>query len=288
LVRAVAFEYPDDWEPHWNPRFPEFACAANAVSLLMPHVEPYVVDSVAAALPDVPDRDRATTRDYLRQERAHYRQHRRFNDLLLAAYPRLGWVERAMARSFAWLGRRRSSSFNLAFAAGFETVAYTTARWTDRHLGELFTGADPVPTTLLLWHLAEEVEHKTVAFDAYEAAGGGRLRYGAAMALSAVLLSWFTVLATLVMLFSDGRLRYPVTHFRLMRWFFSLAFSSLPTMVVSALPGHHPRDLADPPFLTAWLRHYDPATRTLPVWHLPGGGLPPPEPPLASPPPPAP
>ena len=49
------------------------------------------------------------------------------------------------------------------------TIAFTLARWVDENLGSFFAGADPVPATLFLWHLAEEVEHKTVAFDVWEA-----------------------------------------------------------------------------------------------------------------------
>ena len=97
--------------------------------------------------------------------------------LVAARYPRLARVEGWMRRTYGWLGRTRSQRFNLAFAAGSETIAFTLARWTEEHLGELFTGADPVPTTLFLWHLAEEVEHKSAAFDVYEAIDGSRLRY---------------------------------------------------------------------------------------------------------------
>ena len=34
--------------------------------------------------------------------------------------------------------------------------------------------------------------------------------------------------------------------------------------MVSALPGHHPSDLADPIWLSSWLTHFDPETGTLP------------------------
>ena len=38
-----------------------------------------------------------------------------------------------------------------------------------------------MPATMFLWHLAEEVEHKTVAFDVYQAVDGSKLRYAASM-----------------------------------------------------------------------------------------------------------
>ncbi|MCU1452869.1 MAG: hypothetical protein JWN46_1015 [Acidimicrobiales bacterium] len=267
-TRSIRFVYPDDMDPLWSRRRPEFACAANSVSLLMPYVEPYVVKSVRAALPDLDEDLRAQARAYLDQEKAHHVQHRRLNDLLTRRYPRLQRLERLMRRTFAWLGRRRSPAFNLAFAAGFETVAYSSARWTDKHLRELFAGAHPLPATLFLWHLAEEVEHKSVAYDVQRATGGKRLTYALGMVVSMLLLAGFSVAGTLVMLREEGLLFSPRAHARLLKWSVSFVFELFPTMLVSALPGHHPSMLADPPFLGRWLESLDPATGTMPAWSM--------------------
>ena len=59
------------------------------------------------------------------------------------------------------------------------------------------------------------------------------------------------------MLRSERRLRYPVAWFRLTRWSISLAFTVLPVLASSALPGHNPSSFADPPFLSQWLRGFD-------------------------------
>jgi uncharacterized protein len=268
-VRRVRFEYPHDTEPVWNRRFPEFACAANSISLLMPYAEPYFVRSVRGVLPRLDAERREQAESWIGQERSHHRQHRRFNDLIGRRYRRIPAVERWMRRTYGWLGRTRSQRFNVAFAAGSETIAFGIARWTEKHLGSLFDGADPHPSTLYLWHLAEEVEHKSVAFDVFEAIDGSRVRYAAAMALSFVILVWFTTIATLVMLTGERRAWLPVTWFRLVRWAFSLAFSLLPLLAASALPSHHPSSFADPVYLPAWLLQFDPATGTMPLWRSP-------------------
>jgi hypothetical protein len=52
----------------------------------------------------------------------------------------------------------------------------------------------------------------------------------------------------------------------LLRWSLSLAFELFPSMLVSALPSHRPEDFVDPILLTTWLRQYDPATQTMPIW----------------------
>jgi predicted metal-dependent hydrolase len=264
--RRIAFEFPGDLDPCWNRRLPEFAAAANAVSLLMPHAEPYFVRSVRAVIPRLDGPARAQAEAYVRQEVAHHAQHRRFNDLVVARHPGLARLERAIGRAYGGLGRRRDERYNLAFAAGSETIAYSLARWTERHLGPLFDDADPVPATLFLWHLAEEVEHKSAAFDVYEAVDGSRWRYARAAALSLLLLTTFTIAGTLVLLYGTRRLWSPVAWFRLTWWAVSFGFVLLPTMLVSSLPGHHPRDLADPVFLPAWLGQYDHATHTMPLY----------------------
>jgi predicted metal-dependent hydrolase len=191
-------------------------------------------------------------------------QHRRFNQIVTGRYPRLAAIESWMRRTYGWLSKTRSQRFNLAFAAGSETIAFTLARWTEIHLDELFTGADPVPSTLFLWHLAEEVEHKSAAFDVYEAIDGSRLRYLFAMVLSFTILAWFTFLSAVTMMTADRRLLHPVSWFRLLKWGLSFAWVGLPTLVVSALPGHHPSDFADPIWLSSWLTHFDPEAGTMP------------------------
>jgi predicted metal-dependent hydrolase len=266
-VRRPSLDYPDDLAVCWNQRLPELSCAANAISLLMPYVEPYFVKSIRATLDDLDPGLRATTDSYLKQELQHHKQHRRFNDLLRVQSPGNARVERWERRVYGWLGRTRSQRFNVAFAAGSETIAFGIARWIDRRVDVLFDGADPLVASLFLWHLAEEVEHKSSAFDVFEATDGSRLRYAWASTVSVLLVLAFTLAGSLTMLRSQRRLRYPLTWFRLTRWAISLAFTLLPVLFVSSLPGHHPSQLHDPPFLAQWLRGHDGRSGTVPVWH---------------------
>ncbi len=271
-MRRVRFAWPDDLAPVWTPRLPEMAIAANAVSLLMPHVEPYVVATVRTAtdsplLADASPELLADARAYVAQEAGHHAQHRRFNDILVRHYDGLGRVERAVAWVIGRL-RRRSTRFGLAFAAGFETIAFVAARWIDGHQ-RLLRDADPTAATLFLWHLAEEVEHKDVAFDVYQASGGGRFRYAWAMSIAGVFLALASLASAWTMLAAEKRLFSPTAHLRLVGWCLSFIFVAVPIMVVSALPGHHPNDLVNPSGFDHWLENLDPATSTVPEWALP-------------------
>ena len=266
----MRFAWAADLDPVWTPRLPELSIAANAISLLMPHAEPYVVATVRKAIDDLHEQDpelAAAAQAYAAQEAQHHGQHRRFNDHLVARYPHLRRQDRAWRWMFGRL-RDRSTRFGLAFAAGFEAIAFVSARWVDQHQ-HLLRDAEPTAATMFLWHLAEEVEHKEVAYDVYEASGGGRLRYAWAMTVAAVLLAGAALCGSLTMLRAEKRLFSPVAHLRLASWSLSFIFTALPIMAITVLPGHHPRDLTDPVGLEHWLDHLDPETSSVPEWALP-------------------
>lgn len=267
-VRRIRLSLPDNLPAAWNPTYPEFAAAANSVSLLMPYAEPYFVrstrDALAHLTPDMAERASA----YARQEGQHHRQHRRFNDLLVAQHPGLARAERWMARTYGWLSRSRSLRFNLAFAASSEALAFALARWSVRNNALFFAGADPAAATLFLWHLAEEVEHKSVAFDVWQAIDGKRWRYAWAMLVTTVILAWFVVWTMAVLLHGERRMHRPSTWARFTRLALSFIFQVVPDMAASCLPSHHPDDFADPPWLRSWLATYDPETRSIPAWQV--------------------
>lgn len=255
--RRIRLVWPDDTRAAWQPAKPEFAAAVNALSLGMPHGEPYVMRSVRRAVAGVDDpilHERVAA--YLEQEGEHSRQHRRFNEVVTAQHPSLRRVERWLARSYRLLDRL-GPKFGVAYAAGFEATAFAAARWMDAHRHELFRGADPEPATLILWHLAEEVEHKAAAHEVNRAAGGGRIRYLGAMAVSLLLVMAFVGVGTTIMLAAERRLMNPIAWWRLSVWAVTFAFDLIPTLVVSALPGFHPAQWADPLWYEVWLRELD-------------------------------
>lgn len=279
--RRVSFEYPDDLTPIWTPRLPEFSCAANSVSLMMPTIEPYFVRSARFALDDLGQDDEvlaAEVQGYVFQEAQHHGQHVRFNRTLQNRYGHLAGLERAIGSAYGIVERRGSQAFNSAFAAASETMAYSAARWAADHRTELFTGADDVASTLFLWHLAEEVEHKSVAFDVYWTCYGdlqrSRLRYLSAMILALALMVAFVISGTTVMLVGERRLLHPLAWIRLIRWGVLFAFELLTNLTLSLLPGHHPDKFVDPLWYEIWLAEFDADSGTLPIWHRRAAGDP--------------
>ncbi len=259
-VRIPRISFPERVDTTWHPAFPEFAAAANAVSLLMPHIEPYVARATLAVRDHLDGELRDTATAFAAQELQHQALHRSLNRSLIAATPALSRVDRCAASVYGFLERRGDSRWSLAFAAAFETVAFALARWTERHIRLLFDEADDAVATLFLWHLAEEVEHKSVAFDVMRVVAPSRLRYLLAGLVSLACLALFTVAGTLVQLCASRRIWSPVAWWRLLRWSLSLCFELLPDLFVGATRNHHPSQFSDPTLLVAWLRGFDPQT----------------------------
>jgi len=136
---------------------------------------------------------------------------------------------------------------------------------------------------LFLWHLAEEVEHKSVAFDIHSHVAGNQdrkvfnhVRYLAAMVVALALVVSFVTWGTTVMLAGERRLHNPVAWIRLLRWSLTFAFELLTNLTISLFPSFHPTDLSDPLWYEVWLREFDSDTSTFPVWtEVPGAlGIP--------------
>lgn len=252
-TRNPELSFAEDYPLQWHRTIPEFACACNAVSLLMPHAEPFVVRSVERVADRLADDVRPEAMAYARQERQHHTQHRKFNDRVFSEHPGLKWIDRLMERTFRLLDRR-SDEFGVAFAAGFETIAYAGARWSDQRIATLFDDAEPTARRLFLWHLAEEVEHKGVAHDVWQSFSGNRVKYVMGTITSVLVLAFFALIGTLSLLWVEHRLFSPRAHWNLFLWSLTYMFEFLPLAVISSLPGHHPNDLADPVYLTTWLR----------------------------------
>jgi len=219
---------------------------------MLPWVEPFIarVARSAADRLDGPLADTATA--FAAQELSHQREHRRFNAAVRRHCPSVRHVERALRWVFARLARRSLES-NLAFVAAAECIAYSLARWTSDHLPLFQQGADPTVTRLYIWHLAEEVEHKSVGHDLWIALDGRRWRYvrNAVLAMTIVVAS--VIAGTLAQLGSARRLWNPLVWGRLAWWAVSAGMEVLSTLAMSCLAGHHPTKLVDPSWYAAWL-----------------------------------
>lgn len=268
--RQVSGSLPSTETTTWTPSLPEFSAVANGLSLLMPSLEPYVLKVVRRGADDerVSPELRAVAADFVAQELAHHQQHRTFNDELLLQVPALRHIERVQRKMFRSLDRHSSTHTGLAYAAGAEAVAFFTARWVEHRRHRLLSDAEGDAANLFVWHLAEEVEHKNLAFDVYQACGGGRLRYLAGIISALIVMALSIVAASLVLLVRERRWWHPMTPIRLIGWALSFVFEVFPMLGLCLLKSHHPSNWSNPEWLVQWLREYDIHGGVAPAWNI--------------------
>jgi predicted metal-dependent hydrolase len=259
LVRKMPFQFPDDIDPHWNDKRWEWSHMVSGASLAMPFLEPYLIRTMKKALDKIEsDELKKEVKLYMGQEGQHYQQHRKFNDILIEkGYPGLRSIEAQMKEEFADFENNRSLKFNLAYACGFESMALGMGHWLVRDRDYLFGGSDTRVASLILWHFVEEIEHKNVAFDAYQAVYGNYFYrvYGTFFATLHVMK--FSRKAYQYMLKKDGMWGSLSSRWKLLKMIVRCFAGIIPAMVSACLPGHHPSAVADPKWCRDWIKAYN-------------------------------
>jgi predicted metal-dependent hydrolase len=169
VVRYPAIDF-SNVKPHWA-RNIAFAQDRNATSLVPTPVEPWLIKVLQSVLDKLPEPElRDNVLGFIRQESQHFKQHRLFNEVLVAhGYPRLAEFERELADDLERFRKTRSLKFLLAYADGFESLGAVSGRIWFENSDEMLEGADPNAVALWKWHMAEEFEHREVCFDVYHA-----------------------------------------------------------------------------------------------------------------------
>jgi uncharacterized protein len=53
-VRKVPFEFPLDFRPHWHPADPALSQLINGTSILLPYLEPFIIDAIRRRVSSFP------------------------------------------------------------------------------------------------------------------------------------------------------------------------------------------------------------------------------------------
>jgi predicted metal-dependent hydrolase len=145
----------------------------NALSLTFPEGERFFVASVRELRDHVKDPALARqVRGFLAQESLHRREHEAFNEFLRSVGVPVDDFYREIEQLLATPEKGGSKRHRLAITCALEhfTAILAEQLLTSAELqGEAHANIRP----LWLWHALEELDHKAVAFDVYEAAGGG-------------------------------------------------------------------------------------------------------------------
>ena len=175
VVRRLLVDMGQPIQRHWCAGDAFRTALFNALSMSFPFGEQFFIDSVRngfkALPPEKQERFRAEVQGFVGQEATHRRLHTLYNAHLEKQGLVNAWEPRARQRLQPlegqdvrhWLGITAANEHFTAIFADFML-----------HNADLLGEQDERLKTLWLWHSAEEPEHKSPAFDLYQALGGSR------------------------------------------------------------------------------------------------------------------
>jgi len=165
-VRAMGFPFDASIPRAWFHGNAVATHVANGLNLLFPEGERFFIRSVKHYLDQLGDDPElaARVRAFFGQEGRHGHEHERFNRILEAqGYEVARFLTSYKHWAFEVCEPRVSPALRLSITAALE---HYTATLADNGLrSDVMDSAHPVLRDLLKWHAAEEIEHKSVAFD---------------------------------------------------------------------------------------------------------------------------
>lgn len=158
----------------WS-KVPEFSMTYVGASAVIPYVEYYlnnVMEKVRVEYcADKPELNQELSL-FIEQENHHARYHHRYNKRLFEAIPELRMIADGIVSDLKAQAEKRSMAFNAAYCVGFESIATSDSVYLHEACDDMLEGADPDGANLMLWHVAEEFEHRAVCHDAFNAVSG--------------------------------------------------------------------------------------------------------------------
>ncbi len=262
-VRFLEFDMEEaerNFDAEFMPGDPEMSYWLVGLSMILPYLEPYLVKHSLAGQKVVRDQEiKHDMRQFAQQEAQHFTQHGKFNDLVRKHYPELIELEKQAKADYDRFSAK-GLKYNLAFAEGFESLThpFVIYMW-QSGIADAMTG--PLGD-MYRWHFMEEMEHRTVAYDAYYTLYDSywyRLRVSLVAQIH--LITFMTKVARVMLkkerhLFEQrggwkGRIS------RVWKWTTLAGKYLIPQLWKSYLPGYNPRNLIVPPELEALDQEYN-------------------------------
>ena len=169
-VRRMEFAFQPDMDLVFIKDDPEMSFMFLGAWMMLPYLEPFLIRTMRDALPHVRD---AKLKDDLKrfcaQEGEHFKQHAKANELirsLHSSYEALLPLEKELDQELKGFTKNKPLKFKLAYAEGFESMTSAMSR-AQFEVG-LYDRTDSPLADLAKWHVMEELEHRSVAFDVYE------------------------------------------------------------------------------------------------------------------------
>ena len=204
-----------DWAKlpmHWIPGEPQATHTINVLHIALPEGERWFVEVFKQAVPLIRDeRLKEDVLGFIGQEAVHAEAHAGASTHLEAAglhvrpyVAQMEWVFRRLLGDRGLSGKAAEEWLieRLGIIAAIEHYTAFLGQWVlDAPLD--VAGADPTMLDLLRWHGAEEVEHRSVAFDLFMHLDGRYTRRVRSMAAVTPVLAWMFLRGTKFLMRND-------------------------------------------------------------------------------------
>jgi predicted metal-dependent hydrolase len=264
VPRKIDFSLNAESPRYWYQNDPALTHMFNAGMIMFPQGEKFFVHAVNHFKHRITDPQlTADVREFARQEINHSKAHNYFNEQLARQGYDIESIEATMEKRFSGIKRVMSKKRQLAaviayehFTAIFGDIVLKDPKWLE--------GVDPMYAQLLRWHAAEEVEHKAVAYDVYQAIGGDYPTRIIAMLVAGFAFYRRLVSYMYTFLKQDGKHKSVKTWLSILRFQFvrpASFFQLAPSYFRYFLPNFHPNDIDNSYLVSEWENDaYSPAS----------------------------
>lgn len=245
--RRLDVSFPDSTPRYWFKGSPFLTHMMNVYTLLVPDNESYYIRQLKRCLGEIEDPTlKQELLRFFRQEGQHGIGHKAFwRNLEQQGIRYQGFVNSVGWFSYRFLEPLLPRAVHLSNIACIEHI--------NAYLGQLFLarrlleGADERMQLLFEWHFAEEIEHKAIAFDVYQAVSGSYLIRILGAILVFPLFYLINTLGIFYFLGRDGRLFAWDTWRDFGRYLFQdgALVHTLRSIGLYLLPGFHPWNTQD-------------------------------------------
>ncbi len=204
IHRKPNFHFSENIEKHWLGSSPFKTHFLNSLTIIFPSGEKYFIRSVRSCLKRITNEETKTDAlNFIKQEAQHALEHQRFFTVLRKQgyNPDLLFkiVDTIVSKILEPIN---SNDFNMALTAGLE---HLTALISEISLDNDFLADAPVQLRALYdWHAAEEIEHRSVAFDIFQEISGNYPARILALIYGNMILAALTTGITSYLLIKDG------------------------------------------------------------------------------------
>ena len=183
-ARRLLIDFNEPCKRAWNNGDALTSAVMNAFSMSFPVGEEFFIQTAKDAVPALPngpsaDALRESIKGFIAQESTHRHIHNQYNKALAdLGYTNHieGWVRADINEERERAERHGTTQLSLlAMVAGYEHMTSVLSRSTILNIdteADWLAQADEPHRTMWRWHAAEEVEHRSVAFDLYYTLGG--------------------------------------------------------------------------------------------------------------------